>query len=301
MKKLVWSFVAVALGVTALNIVSAQSPGVGLTALPSVTPLGPELIFAWQTGTGGSGATACSGGYCPVTITPSALKTFIGSGSSGGGGSGTVTSVNATGSGILSFSGGPITTSGSLSANWSGTSGGIPCFTGIASLSSSSILTANQLLIGGGSGSCPFPLGNLGSSTTVLHGNASGSPSFSAVSLNTDVSGYLPLTSKTETGAYQFVLTDANQIKVTENCGSACTVTLPAYATVAFGNDVCLVLWALPGSATVTLAPAAGVTLTLVPTGSTGNRTLTAPANAWICSYGSAGANTWEVGGPGVT
>jgi hypothetical protein len=60
MKKLVWSFVAVALGVTALNIVSAQSPGVGLTALPSVTPLGPELIFAWQTGTGGSGATACS-------------------------------------------------------------------------------------------------------------------------------------------------------------------------------------------------------------------------------------------------
>lgn len=52
-------------------------------------------------------------------------------------------------------------------------------------------LTANQLIIGNGTTDLTA-LGSLGTTTTVLHGNASGAPSFAAVSLTADVSGDLP-------------------------------------------------------------------------------------------------------------
>lgn len=74
----------------------------------------------------------------------------------------------------------------------SGTSGGILGFTGSTTLASSVALTANELVIGGGAGATPTPLGALGTTTTLLHGNASGTPSFGAVSLTADVSGILP-------------------------------------------------------------------------------------------------------------
>lgn len=53
-------------------------------------------------------------------------------------------------------------------------------------------LTANELVIGNGSADEKV-LGSLGTTTTVLHGNASGAPSFGAVNLATDVTGQLPL------------------------------------------------------------------------------------------------------------
>jgi hypothetical protein len=53
-------------------------------------------------------------------------------------------------------------------------------------------LTANRLVIGAGSDDISI-LGSLGTTTTVLHGNAAGAPSFGAVSLTADVSGNLPV------------------------------------------------------------------------------------------------------------
>lgn len=53
-------------------------------------------------------------------------------------------------------------------------------------------LTASQLIVGAG-GTTIAALGTLGSSTTVLHGNALGAPSFAAVSLTSEVSGVLPI------------------------------------------------------------------------------------------------------------
>lgn len=53
-------------------------------------------------------------------------------------------------------------------------------------------LTANRIVLGNGSSSVTV-LGSLGTSTTVLHGNAGGAPSFGAVSLTADVSGVLPI------------------------------------------------------------------------------------------------------------
>jgi hypothetical protein len=75
----------------------------------------------------------------------------------------------------------------------SGTSGGILGFTGTTTLASSVLLTQNALVLGGGAAATPTPLGSLGTTTTVLHGNAAGAPTFAAVSLTADVSGILPL------------------------------------------------------------------------------------------------------------
>jgi hypothetical protein len=67
-------------------------------------------------------------------------------------------------------------------------------YTASGTLASSSALTANALVLGGGAGATPMPMGSLGTTTTVLHGNAAGPPTFGAVSLATDVSGNLPVT-----------------------------------------------------------------------------------------------------------
>lgn len=75
----------------------------------------------------------------------------------------------------------------------SGTSGGILGFTATGTLASSGALTANALLLGGGAGVTPSALGSLGTTTTLLHGNVSGAPTFAAVTLTTDVTGTLPV------------------------------------------------------------------------------------------------------------
>lgn len=54
-------------------------------------------------------------------------------------------------------------------------------------------LTANRLVVGNG-GADVTVLGSLGTTTTVLHGNAAGAPTFGAVNLAADVSGNLPVT-----------------------------------------------------------------------------------------------------------
>lgn len=73
----------------------------------------------------------------------------------------------------------------------SGTSGGILGFTATGVLASSIALTANAIVLGGGVGATPTPLGSLGTNITVLHGNATGAPTFGAVNLATDVAGNL--------------------------------------------------------------------------------------------------------------
>lgn len=73
----------------------------------------------------------------------------------------------------------------------SGTSGGILGFTAIGTIASSGLLTANALVFGGGAGVLPSTGVGLGTTTTVLHGNASGLPSWAAVSLTADISGIL--------------------------------------------------------------------------------------------------------------
>lgn len=73
-----------------------------------------------------------------------------------------------------------------------GTSGGLLGFTGTGIIASSVALDTNALVLGGGVGATPVPLNSLGTSTTLLHGNVSGAPTWGAVDLTADVTGILP-------------------------------------------------------------------------------------------------------------
>lgn len=65
-----------------------------------------------------------------------------------------------------------------------GTSGGILGYTATGTLASSVALTASALVLGGGAGATPTPMASLGTTTTVLHGNAAGAPTFGAIVAN---------------------------------------------------------------------------------------------------------------------
>lgn len=74
-----------------------------------------------------------------------------------------------------------------------GTSGGVLYYSATGTLASSALLTNHALVLGGGAGGAPKVVASLGTTTTVLHGNAAGDPTFAAVSLTADVSGTLPI------------------------------------------------------------------------------------------------------------
>lgn len=89
----------------------------------------------------------------------------------------------------------------------SGVSGGILYFSSTTTLASTAALTANRIVVGGGAGVAPSVLTSLGTSTQVLHGNASSAPSWGAVSLTADISGILGITNggtgaSTQTNAF---------------------------------------------------------------------------------------------------
>ncbi len=103
-------------------------------------------------------------------VTTDANGLLIDGGAPGAGG--TVTSITI--SAPLSTTQAPITTSATLSCP--------TCVTAAAAL------TASRLVLGGGSQATSV-LGSLGTTTTVLHGNAAGAPSFAAVNLATETTG----------------------------------------------------------------------------------------------------------------
>jgi hypothetical protein len=183
-------------------------------------------------------------------------------------GSGTVTSVAATVPSFLSIAGSPITTSGTLAITLSGTalpvanggtgltsgtSGGVLAYTATGTLVSSGALTQYGVVIGGGAGVAPTSTA-AGTSTTVLHGNASGTPTFGAVSLTADVSGTLPNTSggTGQSGAFtQYGVTYASTTSalattaagtagyvLTANAGSAPTFQAPSSSGATKGQAI---------------------------------------------------------------
>ena len=113
---------------------------------------------------------------------------------SASGATATVSSVAQTFTGgLISVSGSPITTSGTLALTVAGTSGGIPYFSSGTSWASSAVLSANSLMIGGGAAAAPSTvttgtgvltaLGvNTGSAGAfVVNGGALGTPSSGTV------------------------------------------------------------------------------------------------------------------------
>ena len=103
-----------------------------------------------------------------------------------------------------------------------GTSGGILGYTATGTLASSALLTVNALLLGGGAGATPTALGSLGSTATVLHGNAVGGPTFGAV-----VSADLNITTTSCT----------NQFVTALSSGAVGTCTTATLASAQFANQ----------------------------------------------------------------
>lgn len=122
---------------------------------------------------------------------------------------GTVTSVATTGP----ITGGTFTTSGTIACP--------TCTT------SASALTSNQLVIGAGS-QAEQTLGSLGTTTTVLHGNNAGPPSFAAVSLTADVSGVLPYANG---GFGSATGTQTQFLRIQPNTGNNSTLQFNSFQT----------------------------------------------------------------------
>lgn len=141
----------------------------------------------------GSGAPTLSAAQGSIYLRSDGSPSYNTNGSTGWStiGVGTVTSVALTMPTVFTVGGSPITSSGTLAVTANGTSGGVPYFDSATTMASSAALTANRLVLGGGAGAAPTILGSLGTTSTVLHGNAAGAPTFSAVSLTADVTGTL--------------------------------------------------------------------------------------------------------------
>lgn len=166
---------------TALNTVSART-------ITGTSPIG----LTNGDGVAGNPTVACA--TCTTSAAAlTANQLVIGSGSQGSqalGTLGTTTTVlhgNAAGAptfGAVSLTAdvsgiAPVSNGGTGLA--SGTSGGVLAYTAAGTLASSAALAANQIVLGGGAGVVPATLGSLGTTTTVLHGNAAGAPTFGAV------------------------------------------------------------------------------------------------------------------------
>jgi hypothetical protein len=174
---------------------------------------------------------------------------------------GSVTSVaqSFTG-GLISVSGSPITTSGTLALTVAGTSGGIPYFSSGTTWATSAALAANALVIGGGAGVAPSTITtgtgvvtalgvNTGSSGAfVVNGGALGTPSggtvtnltgTASININGTVGATTPaagsfttLTVSSTVSANGSVGTDG-QVLTSKGAGTAAIWTTPAvYATV---------------------------------------------------------------------
>jgi hypothetical protein len=125
-------------------------------------------------GTADATGNACAANALYVRTTNGALYTCnAGVFAIVGGGGGTVTSVSGSA---------PIVSSG----------GNTPAISCPTCVTSPAALTANTLVIGGGA-QAASALGSLGTTTTLLHGNAAGAPTYGPVALATDVSGQLPI------------------------------------------------------------------------------------------------------------
>lgn len=116
-----------------------------------------------------------------------------------------------------------------------GTSGGILGYTASGTLASSVALTANAIVLGGGAGATPTPMASLGTTTTVLHGNAAGAPTFGAVSLTADVSGTLPVANGGTGNTALAALTKSDDTNVTLTLGGSPTTALVNAASLTLG------------------------------------------------------------------
>jgi hypothetical protein len=256
----------------AVNATTFTGAGTGLTGTATSLSIGGNAATA----TSATTATNIAGGAAGSVPyqTASGTTTLLAAGTDGyvlklaagvptwaAGASGSVTSVaqSFTG-GLISVSGSPITTSGTLALTVAGTSGGIPYFSSATTWATSAALAANALVIGGGAGVAPSTITtgtgvvtalgvNTGSAGAfVVNGGALGTPSSgtvtnltgtASININGTVGATTPTTGSfttltvTSTVSANGSVGTSGQVLTSAGVGSAVTWTTPAvYATV---------------------------------------------------------------------
>lgn len=263
------------------GIASGTSGGVlaftGSTTIASSGALGANEIVLG----GGAGAA-------PSSLGSKGTTTTVYHGNASGAGSFSAVSLTADVSGTL-----PVANGGT--GITSGTSGGILAFTGSGTIASSTVLTANQLVLGGGAGAAPSPLGSLGTTTTVYHGNASGAGSFGAVSLTADVSGTLAET-KGGTNQTSYATGDtlyASAANTLSKLSGNTTTTKKYLSQTGTGSASQAPSWLQPACADLSNAAASCSTDTTVATNIT-TGTLGATVQGNITTVGTISSGTWS-------
>ena len=215
-----------------VKLVGVTGPTTGVTLVT-----GEKAVCAWNGSDFVKVATSVADGVTSVAMTVPSVLSIAGS------------PITSSGTLALTYSGTPLPVANGGTALTAGTSGGVLAYTGTGTLASSVALTANALVLGGGAGATPAPMGSLGTTTTVLHGNASGPPTFGAVSLTADVSGTLPNTSggTGQSSAFtQYGVTYASTTSVLATSAAGTTTTVlhgnpsgaPTFGAVSLTTDV---------------------------------------------------------------
>lgn len=148
-----------------------------------------------------------------------------------------------------------------------GTSGGILYFPNATTWASSAVLSANQIILGGGAGVAPSTPIGLGTTTQLLHGNASGAPAFGPIvsaDLTTALASPPPMgVTAPNTGAFTGLgiigtgltaVTQAQRAPLFIWYDPACVVGTHVCATLPAGANAGLQVWIGP---TPTATPAA--------------------------------------------
>ena len=156
------------------NLVAQAGAGIGtVTSIVAGTGLTGGTITGSGTIALSAPVSIANGGTNATSASGTALDNITGFASTG--------FLKRTGTGTYTFLADPLPFANGGTGISSGTSGGVPCFTGSTTLASSAALGQYYLVTGGGAGVCPGQVASLGTTTTVLHGNASGLPTFAAV------------------------------------------------------------------------------------------------------------------------
>jgi len=203
--------------------------------------------------------------------------------------SGTVTSVaqSFTG-GLISVSGSPITSSGTLALTVAGTSGGIPYFSGASTWASSAVLASNALMVGGGAGVAPSTVTTgtgvvtaLGVNTGtagafVVNGGALGTPSSGTVTNLTgtasiNINGTVGATTASTGTFTQLTVNGANLNTAISPTGTSTVTISPAGAltegTAGVTHNLLGNVTATTSNQTIALSPTGTGTVAISPVG----------------------------------
>jgi hypothetical protein len=284
---------AVSLGATSVSTLSASSTVTGTSLIPSGSSVPTNGIYLPAANTVGVATSSTARFYFG-----SAGQIGIGGatyGTSGqvlksGGASApptwgdAVTSVaqSFTG-GLISVSGSPITTSGTLALTVAGTSGGIPYFSSASTWASSGALAANAIVIGGGAGVAPATTTTGTGVLTALGNTVNGAGGI------VTPDGTATLTGKT--------INASNNTITNISLSTAVTGTLPV-ANGGTGNTLTPSNGQVPigdGSKYVpaTLTAGSGISITNASGSVTIASTSSATPGVNVQTFTTAGSNTW--------